>query len=107
MLRKIIISTILFLCTGVLWAQIPPQIGNQSTTICSGTALNFVAIDGHNGDIVPANTTYSWNLPVVTGGVTGGSTATYQPTIPDILTLITINTDSGSKLHIAKINLFN
>ena len=98
MLRKIFISTILILCTGVLWAQTQPQIGNQSRTICSGTALNFAAIDGLNGDIVPAGTTYSWNAPTVTGGLTGGSAATYQATIPDVLTLLTNQVQTATYL---------
>ena len=41
---------------------------------CSGLAFTFTPVDGANG-IIPANTTYAWSIPSVTGGVTGGAAA--------------------------------
>ncbi|MFN6944404.1 MAG: PKD-like domain-containing protein, partial [Cytophagaceae bacterium] len=50
-----------------------PVIPSHTEVICSGS--EFIA-DPENGNpagtIVPGLTTYSWNTPVVTGGITGG-----------------------------------
>jgi hypothetical protein len=45
---------------------------------CSGSPFEFEPIHGTNGNIIPANTTYAWSLPLVTGGITGGATASSQ-----------------------------
>lgn len=64
-----------------------PVIPNQSATICSGDAFSVVPVDGvpDAGVIVPAGTTYSWDAPVVTGGITGGSAESGQSMISQAL----------------------
>ncbi|MBK7710495.1 MAG: hypothetical protein IPJ37_05815 [Bacteroidales bacterium] len=47
-------------------------VTNMSTTTCGGTAFSVTPVNVTNG-VVPAGTTYSWGLPVVTGGLTGGA----------------------------------
>jgi len=55
-------------------------ISNQTDTRCSGSPFSKILTTG--GSItVPANTTYSWNAPVVTGGLTGGVPATAATTL--------------------------
>lgn len=48
-----------------------PKVPNQTQTICSGESFTLSPVDG-SGNIIPKNTTYKWNAPVVTGGLTGG-----------------------------------
>jgi PKD repeat protein len=60
-------------------------IPNQDDKYCSGTPFSKTLTSGTN-ITVPANTTYSWNTPVVTGGITGGAPGTAQPTINGTLT---------------------
>ena len=45
---------------------------------CSGNAFSFTPAHGTNGNIIPANTTYAWSAPTVTGGLTGGASASSQ-----------------------------
>jgi len=45
---------------------------------CSGSAFAFTPAHGTNGNIIPANTTYTWTTPTVTGGITGGASASGQ-----------------------------
>lgn len=45
---------------------------------CSGSPFEFEPIHGTNGNIIPANTTYAWSAPLVTGGLTGGVAASSQ-----------------------------
>jgi gliding motility-associated-like protein len=66
-----------------------PSIPVQTPAICSGTAFTVSPVDGlpTSATIVPAGTTYTWAAPVVTGGITGGSTqAVGQPSISQTLT---------------------
>ena len=56
---------------------------NSATPVCSGTAFTFTP---QISDIVPAATTYSWSIPSVTGGMTGGTNATNVTTITGTLT---------------------
>lgn len=63
-------------------------IAPVSTTICTGNAIT-ATITG----TIPAGTTYSWPLPLVTGGVTGGTSASGATTLADVLT----NTTSTSQ----------
>lgn len=49
-----------------------PFINNISSGSCSGQTLTITPTNG-SGNIIPAGTTYSWGIPVVTGGMTGGS----------------------------------
>ena len=54
--------------------------------ICSGTQFTFTPTDGTNGNIIPANTTYAWTTPSVTGGITGGAAASGQTSFSGTLT---------------------
>jgi len=56
-----------------------PIISNLNTSMCSGSFVGTL-YNGVNG-IIPSGTTYSWPVPAVTGGVTGGSAAAGQSNI--------------------------
>jgi gliding motility-associated-like protein len=56
---------------------------NSATPVCSGFPFTFTP---PNTDIVPLGTTYSWSIPSVTGGMTGGANATNVATISGTLT---------------------
>lgn len=47
-------------------------ITNMTNEVCTGSTFTSTPTDGVNG-IVPTGTTYSWNAPTVTGGITGGA----------------------------------
>ena len=51
------------------------SINPLSLTNCTGLLFNLSPADGLNG-IIPAGTSYSWGLPLVTGGITGGISST-------------------------------
>ena len=55
-------------------------ISNQSDTYCSGTLFSKTLTSG-TGITVPANTTYSWSAPSISGGLTGGAPGTAQTTL--------------------------
>ncbi len=55
-------------------------INNQSNAYCSGTPFTRTLTTG-GGITVPANTTFSWNSPNITGGLTGGAPGTAQTTL--------------------------
>jgi gliding motility-associated-like protein len=61
-----------------------PTIANNVTEpICS---TNSFAFSSTTGDIIPVGTTYTWNLPTVTGGLMGGIVASGVTTINGTLT---------------------
>lgn len=62
-----------------------PVISNQTAIICSGSSFT-VAPSNLSPNIIPTGTTYSWSAPVVTGGLTGGASATAQTSITGTLT---------------------
>ncbi|RZJ30706.1 MAG: immunoglobulin domain-containing protein, partial [Flavobacterium sp.] len=62
-----------------------PSIGNQVGSACSGNAFTFAPVNGA-GNIIPAGTTYTWGIPTVTGGITGATALSNQPSF--IQTLI-------------------
>jgi hypothetical protein len=70
--------------------SLAPQasIQTQTATTCSQTAFSVTPVSGtpSAATVVPANTTYSWTAPVVTGGMTGGAAQTNQNTIFGTLT---------------------
>ncbi len=68
-----------------------PAINNITAAYCSEEAFSFTPSNG-SGNIVPINTTYSWSLPTVTGGMTGGTVGTTETSINQTLTNTT-NTD--------------
>ena len=57
----------------------------QLQTICSNTSFSIIPLNG-SGNSVPVGTTYSWGIPVVTGGITGGASLNNQTTIKGALT---------------------
>ena len=59
-----------------------PQISNFSELICSDNSF-LVLPDETNGDIVPANTTYTWSAPIINpvGTIAGTSEALTPQTI--------------------------
>ena len=59
---------------------VPSITTTQAQTICSNGTFSIIPSDG-SGNSVPLGTTYSWGTPVVTGGITGGATASNQATI--------------------------
>jgi gliding motility-associated-like protein len=62
-----------------------PIINNKSATICSGTSFSISPASGLNGDLFQAGITYSWGIPVVTGGLQGGAIGTNATSISAIL----------------------
>ena len=77
-------------CTGsaftvVVTVNPTPAINDMSTTSCGGSGFTVTPVNGVNG-IVPAGTTYSWGVPLVTGGLTGGAAAAGQANISGTLT---------------------
>lgn len=62
-----------------------PVIGNQTRTVCTGTAFTVTPTNSAPTTIVPAGTTYSWSAPVVTGGMTGGTAGSNQTSISGTL----------------------
>src|SRR6185369_7161667 len=71
-----------------------PSINAMTTTVCSGTAFSVTPVNVTNG-IVPAGTTYSWGVPTVTGGMTGG-VAGSGPSITGTLTNPTNTTQTAT-----------
>ena len=61
-----------------------PAITAMTTTICGGTGFTATPVTVTNG-IVPSGTTYSWSVPVVTGGLTGGATGSGASSISGTL----------------------
>jgi large repetitive protein len=61
-----------------------PAISDMTGLTCSGTGFTVTPIDATNG-LVPTGTTYSWGLPVVTGGMTGGATGSGAASITGTL----------------------
>lgn len=61
-----------------------PEINNLNLTTCGGSEFNVTPENGSDG-IVPPGTTYSWGIPVVTGGLTGGAAAAGQISISGTL----------------------
>lgn len=51
-----------------------PFINAMNAVACSGASFSVTPADATNG-IVPSGTTYSWSIPTVTGGITGGVAA--------------------------------
>jgi gliding motility-associated-like protein len=56
-------------------------VAPMSTVICSGNSFALTPVNGENGNIVPAGTTYRWNVPTHTGSLTGGASGSGQSDI--------------------------
>jgi Ig-like domain CHU_C associated/PKD-like domain len=61
-----------------------PFINNITSSFCSEENFSFTPTNG-GGNIVPVGTTYSWGIPTVTGGMTGGNAGIGQPSINQTL----------------------
>ncbi|MFN9998181.1 MAG: PKD-like domain-containing protein, partial [bacterium] len=71
-------------CVGTnftLTVTVPPtaEITTMTTVTCSGVAFVVTPTNPTNG-IVPDGSVYSWSAPTFTGTVTGGASATNNPT---------------------------
>ena len=62
-----------------------PVVSNQISNVCSGSPFSYTAANVPPGTIVPNNTVYSWNTPVVTGNIGGGASASNQASISQTL----------------------
>ncbi|MGV9004261.1 beta strand repeat-containing protein [Flavobacterium sp.] len=64
-----------------------PFIVNYITAVCSENSFSISPVNSLPTlpTIVPLNTTYSWSIPTVTGGITGGTAQSGQLSINDIL----------------------
>ncbi|QBN17794.1 PKD-like domain-containing protein [Flavobacterium nackdongense] len=58
---------------------------NMTATTCSGNLFAVTPTNGA-GNTIPIGTTYSWGIPLVTGGLTGGAAGTNQTAITGTLT---------------------
>ncbi len=63
---------------------VPSITTTQTQTICSNTTFSINPLDG-GGNIIPVGTTYTWGVPTVTGGITGGAALSNQTTIKGTL----------------------
>ena len=72
-----------------------PSITNMSSSTCSGQAFSVQPVNGTNG-VVPTNSLYSWSTPSVTGGLTGGSSASGAAIISGNLNNPTISTQTAT-----------
>ncbi len=81
-----------------------PYVNNITTSFCSDQNFSFSPVDG-GGNLIPTGTTYSWGIPIVTGGITGGIAGVNQnsinqtlnnPTNADQTASYTVTATSGS-----------
>lgn len=72
-----------------------PAVNNITAAFCSDENFSFTPVDG-GGNLVPVGTTYSWGIPAVTGGMTGGSAGTAQASINQTLTNTTNSNQTAS-----------
>ena len=73
--------------------QVAPIVQNETTVFCSGTSFTIVPSNTTSGNAIPVGTTYSWNTPIVTGGMSGGVLGTNQTSISGTL----INTSTTAQ----------
>jgi gliding motility-associated-like protein len=69
-----------------------PKIASKFSTICSGGTFSVTITDNSPSEIVPANTVYTWSIPSMPNGLTGGVSATNTGTISGTL----VNQTSGT-----------
>lgn len=58
--------------------NITPYIQTNYSVVACSESLITVTPENGGDNIIPVNTTYSWSLPVVTGGITGATALTGQ-----------------------------
>jgi PKD repeat protein len=80
-----------------------PAIGNMAASICNNGTFTVIPKDndddGEGDGIVPSNTTYTWGVPVVTGGVKGGAAGTGSFTSGITGTLINPTTEEQTATY--------
>jgi len=57
---------------------------NITSSVCTDGTVTITPTHG-SGNIVPSGTTYSWGIPTVTGGITGGTAGSGQTSIVQTL----------------------
>ena len=88
MIRYILIAAVWCLFAQEVNGQ--AVIGPKFNTPCTGTTFFVIPTNG-NGDVVPANTRYSWAAPTMPAGLTGGVAASLQLSINGTLVNSTNN----------------
>ncbi|MFY7668942.1 MAG: PKD-like domain-containing protein, partial [Crocinitomicaceae bacterium] len=76
-----------------------PQINitDYSVTLCSGDQFSITPTNGNpSGTMVPPGTTYSWPVPSVTGGMTGGASGTNATSVTGTLVNPTFATQTAT-----------
>ena len=73
-----------------------PVIPNQTASICIGNSFSLSLTNNPPSTLIPSGTTYTWGVPVVTGGVTGGAGGTNQTVISGTLTNPTSTTQTAT-----------
>ena len=63
---------------------VPSITSAQTQTICTNTSFSITPLDS-GGNFIPTSTSYSWGVPTVTGGITGGVASVNQTTITGTL----------------------
>ncbi|MFO0452443.1 MAG: PKD-like domain-containing protein, partial [Pseudomonadota bacterium] len=71
--------------TLVVRVSVNSMINEMSTVTCTGIPFEVSPVHILNGT-VPANTTYSWDVPVMSESITGGQSANALPFITGVLT---------------------
>lgn len=62
-----------------------PYIINYNPSVCSDEAFTIIPTNG-GGNIVPSGTTFSWGIPFVSGGITGGTAGSGVTSLAQTLT---------------------
>ena len=71
-----------------------PDIQDQTTSICSGSAFNVLPANA------PAGTTYTWQTPNLSNGIVGGSIQTIpQTSISQVLLNTNSNSSTGTAIY--------
>ena len=87
-----------YLLIAAVWCLFAQQANGQQAVIsskfstpCTADAFAVIPVNGVNGDVVPANTKYSWSAPSMPAGLTGGAPGINQSSINGILVNSTNN----------------
>lgn len=73
------------------------NINDYAVTICSGDQFTITPTNGTpTGTMVPPGTTYSWPIPTVTGGITGGASGSNASNVSGTLTNPTFSSQTAT-----------
>jgi gliding motility-associated-like protein len=75
-----------------------PVVPVQRLTVCSGATFTNTITDGDPSTTIPSGTTYTWNAPTVTGGLTGGAPGIATATISGTLNNPTTSAQTATYL---------